>query len=86
MSPGRPEGGGGGAPAASTLRAVVDRRLCVGTSNCAEESPDAFEMDERGAPVALSGASDEALKAAAAACPVGAIRLVEVNPSAKVNP
>lgn len=70
----------------TALRVVVDRRLCVGTSNCAEEAPDAFEMDESAAPHPIPGASVQALFVAAQACPVGAITLYDAATGRQVYP
>jgi ferredoxin len=67
-------------------RALIDSRLCVGTSNCAEAAPSAYEMDDRSAPHPLAGASDDGLLAGAEACPVGAIRVVDSTTGQQVYP
>lgn len=69
-----------------SLRAEIDRTLCVGTSNCAEAAPDAFEMDDDSAPHQVAGASEAALLAGAEACPVGAISLFDRATGARVYP
>lgn len=71
----------------SALRVVIDRTLCVGTSNCAEAAPDAFELDEvENFPRALAGAPPDSLLAGAQACPVGAITLVDAATGRQVYP
>ncbi len=69
-----------------SLRAVIDRRRCVGTSNCAEEAPDAFEMDEACVPHDVPGADAAALLVGAQACPVGAITLFDAATGRQVYP
>ncbi len=69
------------------LRVVIDEKLCIGSSNCMEEAPEAYEVDERGIAVLVrvatssepgsSQASDEALLRGARACPVDAICLFD---------
>lgn len=67
-------------------RVVIDVTLCIGSSNCMEEAPEAYEVDERGIavlvrtpadPQASPQASDEALLRGARACPVDAIALYD---------
>jgi ferredoxin len=59
-------------------RVVIDEKLCIGSSNCMEEAPDAYEVDDRGIAVLVRPpASDEALLNGARACPVDAIVLFE---------
>jgi ferredoxin len=71
---------------ARVLVARVDTQLCVGTSNCAEASPEAYEMDEDSVPHALVGASAEAVLAGAEACPVGAISVYDRQTGERVYP
>ena len=60
------------------MRVVIDPRLCIGSSNCAEEAPEAFVVDERGlARLVAPTAPDEALLRGARACPVDAIRVTD---------
>ena len=62
------------------LRATVDPRLCIGSSNCAEEAPDAFYVDERGlARLVSPQAPDDAVLRGARACPVDAIRVTDMD-------
>lgn len=70
----------------AAVRVTVDRRLCSGTSNCAEEAPDAFEMDEACVPHAVPDAPLDALLAGARACPVGAITLHDAATGRQVYP
>ena len=59
-------------------RIVIDRSLCSGFGACAELAPDLFELEPGGTARALVGASsDEAALEAAAACPMGAITILE---------
>ncbi|MDP2306664.1 MAG: ferredoxin [Pseudomonadota bacterium] len=60
-------------------RVIINEKLCIGSSNCMEEAPDAYEVDERGIAVlvASSQPSDEALLRGARACPVDAIQLFD---------
>ncbi len=68
------------------LRAEIDRALCVGTSNCAEAAPEAYEMDEDCVPHAGAEADAAALLAGAEACPVGAIRVFDRGSGEQVYP
>lgn len=68
------------------LRVVIDRRICVGTSNCAEEAPEGYEMNDDGTPRVSPGAAAEAFLAGARACPVGAISCFEVATGRRVFP
>jgi len=72
--------------AAPSVRVVVDRRVCVGTSNCAEAAPEAFEMDDSNVPRLLAGAPREAVLAGARACPVGAIICFEATTGQRIPP
>lgn len=69
------------------LRAEVDPKLCIGSSNCVEEAPAAFELNEQGLARVLGGAvSEEELLRGARACPVSAIRLYEIATHRRVFP
>lgn len=71
----------------SSLRVEIDPRLCIGSSNCMEEAPDAYEVDERGlAHLRRPFAADEALLRGAAACPVEAIRIFDTASGRRVHP
>jgi len=57
---------------------VIDRSLCSGFGACVELAPDAFELDDGGTATARVGESiNPAVLDAAAACPMGAITVVE---------
>jgi ferredoxin len=61
-------------------RVVIDEKLCIGSSNCMEEAPEAYEVDARGIAVLVRPpASDEALLHGARACPVDAIVLFDAD-------
>jgi ferredoxin len=59
-------------------RIVIDRSLCSGFGACAELAPHLFEVDARGLAEARQAlTADAAAEEAAAACPMGAITVVE---------
>jgi ferredoxin len=59
-------------------RIVIDPSLCSGFGACAELAPDLFELEPGGTAVARVGFSDDAaVLDAAAACPMGAIAILE---------
>ena len=61
-------------------RVEIDVTLCIGSSNCMEEAPDAYDVDESGiARLAQPVAGDDALLRGAQACPVDAIRLYDAS-------
>jgi ferredoxin len=61
-------------------RIVIDGSLCSGFGDCADLAPDVFELDSHGKANARVGTSeDERVLDAAAACPMGAIQVVEVQ-------
>lgn len=59
-------------------RVVIDPSLCIGSSNCMEEAPDAYEVNERGVAelIAPTAPSEEILRGARA-CPVDAIAVFD---------
>ena len=60
------------------FRIVIDGSLCSGFGDCADLAPDAFELDSHGKALPRFGTSaDPAVLEAAAACPMGAISVVE---------
>jgi ferredoxin len=60
------------------LRIVIDGSLCSGFGDCADLAPDVFELDAHGkAQLRLGTSPDPAVLEAAAACPMGAIEVVE---------
>lgn len=66
---------------------VIDKSVCIGSSNCMEAAPDAYEVGERGIavlvrPVRSPGApsaqaSNHVLLRGARACPVDAISVFD---------
>ncbi|MGD0716078.1 MAG: ferredoxin [Gaiellaceae bacterium] len=57
---------------------VIDRSLCSGFGACAELAPEIFEVDGGGlVSLRVGGSDDPAVLDAAAACPMGAIEIVE---------
>jgi ferredoxin len=61
-------------------RILIDRSLCSGFGACAELAPDTFEVDDGGLVSLRVGTSaDPAVVDAAAACPMAAISVVEVE-------
>ena len=60
------------------FRIVIDGSLCSGFGDCADLAPEVFELGSSGkATVRLGTSSDPAVLDAAAACPMGAIRIIE---------
>ncbi len=57
---------------------VIERSLCSGFGACAELAPEIFEVDGGGLVSLRLGTSDDpAVLDAAAACPMGAIEIIE---------
>jgi ferredoxin len=71
----------------SGLRVRIDASACIGSSNCAEEAPDAFEVGPEGVAVLVaSTAPPEAILAGARACPVDAIQVFEIASDRRIHP
>jgi ferredoxin len=60
----------------TVYRIEIDRSLCSGFGACVEEAADAFRL-EKGIAVAAATSTDPRVLDAAAACPMGAILVVE---------
>jgi ferredoxin len=61
-------------------RIVIDGSLCSGFGDCADLAPDVFELDSHGkANLRVGTSDDERVLEAADACPMGAIRVEEVQ-------
>ena len=73
-------------PAPAALRVVVDRRTCVGTTNCVEAAPDAYSMTDDNVPVVVAGAAAASLIEGACACPVGAITCYDSVSGQRIAP
>lgn len=64
----------------NAYRVEIDHSICSGTSNCAEEAPDAYEINDRGLAVLKPGDHPlEALCRGAESCPVEAIRVYDAT-------
>jgi ferredoxin len=65
------------------LRVNVDEDVCIGSGECVRLAPAAFSLEPGGVAVVTDPASvaSDALRAAEATCPSGAIRVYE-EPSA----
>ena len=62
------------------FRVVIDGSLCSGFGDCADLAPHVFELDSHGKAQLRMGTSEDAgVLDAAAACPMGAIRVIEEN-------
>jgi ferredoxin len=60
----------------TTYRIEIDRSLCSGFGSCVDEAGEVFSL-ENGVAVAAATSSDPHVLDAAAACPMGAITIVE---------
>jgi ferredoxin len=66
----------------TTYRIQIDRSLCSGFGTCASIAPEIVELDPGGVAATRVGETgDESVVEAAAACPMGAIVVREVNAS-----
>jgi ferredoxin len=62
----------------STHRIVIDGSLCSGFGTCAELAPDLFDIGPDGIAATRQGTTDDpAVHDVAAACPMGAISVVD---------
>jgi ferredoxin len=62
----------------STYRISIDGSLCSGFGTCAEMAPELFDIGPDGIAASRHGTTDDpALLDTAAACPMGAISVVE---------
>ncbi len=65
----------------------IDASTCIGSSNCMEEAPEAYAVNERGIAVLLTPElAAEVLLRGARACPVDAIRVFERATGRQVHP
>lgn len=60
----------------TVYRIEIDRSLCSGFGACVDEAGEAFRV-ENGVAVAVATSTDPRVLDAAAACPMGAITVVE---------
>jgi ferredoxin len=64
----------------ATYRVLIDRTLCAGYGLCADLAPEVIALDDRNEATLRTGETqDERVIAAANACPMGAITLVETS-------
>jgi ferredoxin len=63
---------------------IIDEASCLAHGDCAELAPDVFRIEETA--VVIGEAPLERLRAAAEACPAGAISIVEVHSGEPVYP
>ena len=61
----------------STYRIEIDRSLCSGFGACADLAPQVIALDGGVATLRVGESDDPAVLEAAAACPMGAITVVE---------
>jgi len=69
-----------------TWRVRVDADLCIGSGMCVSTAPDRFEFDpdQHSRPVSELIGEDEAVREAAASCPVEAISIIDAETGAPV--
>ena len=59
-------------------RIIIDGSICSGFGDCADLAPDVFELESNGKALLRTGTSaNPAVLEAAAACPTGAISVIE---------
>lgn len=70
-----------------TWRVQVDADLCISSGICVAAAPDrfAFGPDQRSSPVSELTDADEAVRDAAASCPVEAISVTDTETGAPVS-
>lgn len=73
-------------PRATTWRVRVDTSLCIGSGMCVGTAPGSFAFDagQRSRPVSELTGENEAVRDAAASCPVEAITLTDAETGAPV--
>jgi ferredoxin len=67
---------------------IVDRRRCIGSGNCVDVAPGVFQLDEVDTSVIANpaGAMPEVILAAANACPVDAIKIIDPHAGQQLYP
>lgn len=70
------------------LLTTVNKARCVSSGDCVETAPGVFQLDEEGKSEVYNqtGASDAVIVAAARACPVKAITVVDQETGAQLFP
>ena len=67
-----------------TLIARIDDRACLAHGDCAAAAPDAFRVDD--VAVVTGPSTDDRLRAAALACPAGAVLLFDAQTGHEIDP
>ena len=67
---------------------VVNRLRCIGAGNCADTAPEVFQLDEADLSVIVNphGAMPDVILAAAEACPVKAIQVIDMEAGQQLYP
>jgi ferredoxin len=70
------------------IRIVVDRLKCISAGNCVDTAPEVFQLDEEYVAVIVNpqGAETATIVAAAEACPVEAIRVIDEQAGQQLYP
>jgi ferredoxin len=70
------------------LRIIVDRLKCISSGNCVDAAPEVFQLDEEYVSVIVNarGAETGVIVAAAEACPVEAIRVIDDQAGQQLYP
>ena len=70
------------------LRIVVDRLRCISSGNCIDTAPGVFQLDEYDRSVIIDprGAAPDMIVAAAEACPVEAIKIIDEQAGQQIVP
>lgn len=67
-----------------TITAEIDTDACAAHGDCVAVAPSAFRLDD--VAVVIDGSNPDLLRAAAAACPAGAIILRDAETGEEVDP
>lgn len=70
------------------LKIIIDREECIGDSACEADAPNTFAMDDDNKAIVVDPQGDdmECIQAAAEACPVECIRLIDEATGQTVYP
>jgi ferredoxin len=70
------------------LRVIVDRLKCISAGSCVDVAPGVFQLDEEYVAVIINprGAETGTIIAAAEACPVEAIRVIDEQAGQQLYP
>jgi ferredoxin len=67
-----------------TIIAQIDEHACLAHGDCAVVAPEAFRVDN--VAVATGAGTDDQLRAAALACPAGAVLLFDRDTGEEIDP